>query len=172
MDDNNVLVCKVDLSVHVERLVNAQIARELNAAQAYLAMYAWCKRVGVALDGFAQFFQKASDEERQHAQLWIDYLNERGGTVCIGRLEAPLGEFDHVRTAVKGAYDMEKRLHTHLLGMHAHEEADPHLQDFIEGTFLTEQVRAEKELSDLYTNLQRAVGGAHGLYMFDRIHWK
>lgn len=177
-DHDDELVCRVDLSPRMEDLLNEQIANELHASSAYLSMYAWCKRAGVALNGFASFFRKASDEERAHALEWIDYLNERGGTVRLGITRPPVREFGHVRDAIREAFLLEKALHEHLLYMHGDESADPHVQDFIAGRFLPEQTRAERELSDMYANLMRAAGGSwdhaagdHGVYVFDRTYW-
>ena len=36
-----------------------------------------------ALPGFAKFFRKASDEERDHSIKLIEYQNMRGGTVVF-----------------------------------------------------------------------------------------
>ena len=37
------------------------------------------EREDVALPGFSKFFKKSSDEEREHAQLFMGYQNKRGG---------------------------------------------------------------------------------------------
>ena len=160
------LACRVDLSTNCEQMVNQQIQHELQAAQTYLAMHAYCNRMGVALPGFASFFLKCAEEERQHAQQWIDYLNERGGSVQIGALSPPTCDYEHVKDAIAAAYAKEVELHEHLVAIH--DQADAHLQDFIEGQFLTEQVKAEKELSDLHVNLKRSTD----LFFFDKMYWK
>lgn len=47
-------------------------------------------------------------------------------------------------------------VHDSLLKLHKCADSDPHLQDFIEGEYLTEQVDANKELADLLSRLERA----------------
>jgi ferritin len=37
----------------------------------------------VGLPGFAEFFKNASEEEREHAHLLMDYQNKRGGRVKL-----------------------------------------------------------------------------------------
>lgn len=95
---------KQNYSEAVEIGVNTQINNELTAMYTYLAMvcifdshlYAhcflqsnYCRRPQIALPGAGQFFLNQSDEERQHAQLLIDYQNERGGIVQLHVLNAP-----------------------------------------------------------------------------------
>jgi ferritin heavy chain len=36
-----------------------------------------------ALAGFSKFFKKNSEEEREHAMLFMEYQNKRGGTIVL-----------------------------------------------------------------------------------------
>ena len=49
-------------------------------------------RSDVALSGFANFFRRASDEERKHANFLMDYVNKRGGYHELRDIEARLEE--------------------------------------------------------------------------------
>merc|ERR1711973_712011 len=49
-----------------EALINKQINMEFYASYVYLSMSSWFNRDDQALHGFASFFKKASDEERDH----------------------------------------------------------------------------------------------------------
>ena len=51
--------------------VNKQINLELYASYAYKSMAFYFDRDDVALSGFHNYFKKASDEERQHADTFI-----------------------------------------------------------------------------------------------------
>jgi len=64
---------------------------------------------------------------------------------------------------------LERNVNQSLLELHAvaGTQNDAHLSDFIESEFLTEQVEAIKELSDLITKLKRA-GPGLGEYIFDK----
>ena len=61
----------------------SQINMELYASYCYLSMAAYFARDDVALHGFAKRFRSASKEEREHADLLIDYQNMRGGRVVF-----------------------------------------------------------------------------------------
>ena len=71
--------------------------------------------------------------------------------------------------AVEASLELEQKVHKHLLELHkvADSHGDAQLTDFIEGEYLTEQVEAEKELSDLITKMKRA-GDGLGLHVIDK----
>ena len=61
-----------------EAALNAQINMELTASYVYQAMAYHYDRDDVALPGFSHFFKHNSDEEREHAEKFMKYLNKRG----------------------------------------------------------------------------------------------
>ena len=70
-----------NFSVDCEALINKQINLELRANYVYLSMAYYFHRDDQALHGFAKFFKKSSDEEREHAEKLMEYQNMRGGTI-------------------------------------------------------------------------------------------
>jgi len=66
-----------------EQLINKQINLELRAYYVYLSMSYFFHRDDQALHGFAKFFKKSSDEERDHAEKFMEYQNLRGGTIVL-----------------------------------------------------------------------------------------
>merc|ERR1712223_29440 len=82
---------KVKQNFHTdsEALINKQINMELYASYCYLSMAAYFARDDVALHGFAKRFRSASKEEREHADLLIDYQNMRGGRVVFREIAKP-----------------------------------------------------------------------------------
>ena len=54
---------------------------EYTASYAYHALFSYFDRDTVGLEGFANFFKDQSDEERGHANEFIQYQNTRGGQV-------------------------------------------------------------------------------------------
>eukprot|EP01095_Lingulamoeba_sp_RSL-Kostka_P018299 TRINITY_DN99_c0_g1_i1.p1 TRINITY_DN99_c0_g1~~TRINITY_DN99_c0_g1_i1.p1 ORF type:complete len:171 (-),score=88.01 TRINITY_DN99_c0_g1_i1:114-626(-) len=152
-----------------EKGVNAQINAELSASYQYLAMAAYFQRHDVALDGFYAYFKSASDEEKEHAEEFMAYQNKRGGRVDLMPLDAPKIEWDSPLEALEDALALERTVNEKLLALHAiaEESNDPQMTDFLEGTFLNEQVDAIKELGDKITNYKRA-GDGLGVYLFDK----
>jgi len=151
--------------------VNAQINEELKASYVYQAMANYFSRDDVAMRGFAKFFLKASEEETEHGRKLMEYLTKRGGNVILMDITRPTkGEWTSGLQAMKETLEMEHFVNNKLMDIHwlAQQVNDPHLQDFLEGEFLTEQVDAIKQISDYVTILQRMRDTPLGEFMFDQ----
>lgn len=152
-----------------EQVLNQQVQMELYASYMYLAMAAYFDRDTVALPGFNDFFLKMSEEERGHAQKFINYVNKRGGRVEFKELQAPsASEWPTCLAAMEQALALEKQVNQKLIELDqiAEKHGDAHLQDFIEEEFLEEQVDSIKKLGDYIAQLKR-VGPGLGEYLFD-----
>jgi len=150
--------------------VNKQINLELYASYVYLQLAYHFDRDDVALPGFHKFFKKMSDEEREHAQKFMEFQNKRGGRIVLQDIQKPSKQdWNNGLEAMEAALELEKTVNQSLLDLHAtaNKHVDPHFCDFIETHFLTEQVDSMKEISDYITNLRR-VGQGLGEYMFDK----
>merc|ERR1712226_499117 len=150
--------------------VNKQINLELYACYVYQSMGFYFDRDDVALKGFAKFFKKSSDEEREHAEKLMAYQNKRGGRIVLQNIQKPeRDEWGTGLDAMQAALALEKNVNQSLLDLHklADSHGDAQMCDFIEGTYLEEQVDAIKEISDHMTQLKR-VGSGLGEYMFDK----
>ncbi|KTG33692.1 hypothetical protein cypCar_00001519 [Cyprinus carpio] len=66
-----------------EALINKMINLELFAGYTYTSMAHYFKRDDVALPGFAKFFKKNSEEEREHAEKFMELQNKRGGRIVL-----------------------------------------------------------------------------------------
>ena len=73
----------MNYSEAVEALINKQINMEFYAEYVYLAMASFFARDEQALHGFAKFFRKSADEEREHALKLAHYQAQRGGRVVF-----------------------------------------------------------------------------------------
>jgi len=154
--------------------ISTQIRMELNASHTYMSMAAYFGRDDQAYRGFAKFFRKASDEERDHAMLLIDYLNKRGGYATLKTVHAPKVEWPGgPLEAVTDALSLEHEVNSALLDLHwdAQHKNDPHFQDFLESEFLIEQVDSIRELASWKTILTRLQGDPLGLHQFDEELW-
>ena len=104
----------------------------------------------------------------------MEYQNKRGGdhpdvSTCINIGEKPSQQWNTVTEAMELALQKEKKITKALLDLRqtAETHSDPHLVDFIETDYLTEQVESIKKLGDYVTTLKR-VGSGLGEYMVDR----
>lgn len=151
-----------------EQAVNEQINLELYASYMYLALAFQFDRCDVALKGFHQYFKEQSKEERGHAELFMSYINKRGGTIVLKDIKAPLKyDFKTGSEAMKAALQLERDVNESLLKLHtlASDKKDPHLCSFVEENFLGEQVESIKKIADFITNLERAGNDYH----FDKL---
>lgn len=150
--------------------VNKQINLELYASYVYQSMAFYFDRDDVALKGFAKFFGKNSEEEREHAEKLMKFQNQRGGRIKLQNIQKPdRDEWGSGLEAMEAALALEKSVNQSLLDLHkvAGNHDDAQMSDFIEANYLTEQVEAIKELSEYVTNLKR-VGTGLGEYIFDK----
>ncbi|KAG1661546.1 Soma ferritin [Nymphon striatum] len=153
-----------------EAFINKQINMELYASYVYMSMSYYFDRDDVALQGFAKYFKKASDEEREHAEKFMKYQNKRGGRIALQDVKKPAKDsWDSPIEAMKTALALEKEVNQSLLDMHkvADSHGDAQMSDFIESEYLEEQVDGIKEISDHITNLER-VGPGLGIFMYDK----
>merc|ERR1712109_278033 len=92
-----------------------------------------------------------SDEEREHAQLFMEYQNKRGGRIVLQDIKAPSVQWNSHIHALEDALALEKKVNESLLGLHkvAGDNNDAHLCDFLESNFLNEQVDAINEIAKL-----------------------
>jgi len=162
--------CRQNYHSESEAGVNRQINMELYASYCYQSMSFYFDRDDVALPGFASFFRKSSEEEREHAEKLMKFQNQRGGRVVLQDIKKPdRDEWGSGLDAMQVALGLEKSVNQALLDLHAVATAhnDAQMTDFIEGQYLQEQVKAIKEIGDHITNLKR-VGSGLGEYMFDK----
>lgn len=153
-----------------EAAVNKQINMELYASYVYLSMSSYFNRHDIALPGFAKFFKKNSDEEREHAQKLMAFQNERGGRVKLNSIAAPeTDDWTSGEQALLKALELEKNVNQSLLDLHriASDRNDPQMCDFLETHYLTEQTEAIKQLGGFITQIRRA-GPGLGEYLFDK----
>merc|ERR1712080_319458 len=125
---------RVNFHSDSEAMINKQINMELHASYVYMSMAAYFQRDDVALHGFAKRFRENSDEEREHAQKFIDYQNMRGGRVVFQNIQKPnTDDWESALAAVEASLDLEKSFHDSILAMHknADEHGDAQLTDFL-----------------------------------------
>mmetsp|Transcript_10680 Transcript_10680/g.12489 ORF Transcript_10680/g.12489 Transcript_10680/m.12489 type:complete len:260 (+) Transcript_10680:89-868(+) len=165
---------RTGFSASCEAAINDQINTEYNISYVYHSLYAYFSRDNVALPGLAAYYKAASIEEREHAEMLMDYQNTRGGQVDLKSLMMPeMDIFSESKgdalSAMEVTLSLEKMNYKKLLGLHqvADENSDVQLCDFVESALLDDQVTAIKEVSDKVTELRR-VGPGMGVWQWDQ----
>lgn len=134
----------MNLSPEVAALLNEQINAEWFAAYFYASLSAWAD--AGAFPGLKAWADKASREEREHAQMFTDYLSDRGGTVELTPIAAPPAVFKTYAEALGAALQAEEAVTAHLLTLAA--AKDGPVAHLANGWINTEQVPAIKEIQD------------------------
>uniref|UniRef100_A0A1B6KKR4 Ferritin n=1 Tax=Graphocephala atropunctata TaxID=36148 RepID=A0A1B6KKR4_9HEMI len=154
-----------------ENGINKQINMELYASYVYLSMAYYFDRDDVALHGISEYFRKSSDEEREHAQKLMKYLNKRGGRIVLFDVkQPPRNDWGNAEEAFTAALQLEKDVNTSLLSLHqigtVHNDAN--FCDYLESEFLQEQVDSIKSIGDMLTNIRRVGKEGLGIFIFDK----
>lgn len=151
----------------VQDAINAQIAHEFYASYLYLAMSAYFETIN--LPGFARWMRAQSEEEREHAMKFFDYLNDRGGSVELGAIAQPPGEFQSPLDVFQQALEHERKVTglIHRLYELALKESDYATQAHLQW-FITEQVEEEKNASQVIEQIKMTGGQPGALFVLDR----
>lgn len=155
------------LTEKMQDAINQQIAHEFYASHLYLAMSAYFEANN--LPGFAHWMRIQSDEEREHALKFFDFVNDRNGRVVLQAIDQPAIDFASPLDVMQRALEHERRVSAaiHQLYALAAQENDYPAQTLLHW-FITEQVEEEKNASDVIEQLKLVGNEGLGLYMLDR----
>ena len=157
-------------SQQCNQLINTQINKELTASYVYQALGVYFSRHDIALGNVAQFFKKASDEEREHADKFINYSQLRGGNVVLNDIKAPkLPPKIALIDAFIMALNLEKEVFQSIMSLYhaAEKESEAHFASFLEEDFLSEQIHEEDKYVRIITVIKR-MGTGLGEQLFDK----
>jgi ferritin len=155
------------LSDSMNKALNDQINAELYSAYLYMSMNAYFKSIN--LDGFAAWMHAQALEETQHAQKFYDFVNQRGGRVVLGAIDAPTKDWDSPLAVFEDTLAHEQkvtRLINNLMEV-ALQEKDHATQIFLQW-FVTEQVEEEESVGGVLEQLKLMGAAQGGLFMLDR----
>ncbi|HEX2945618.1 MAG TPA: ferritin [Clostridia bacterium] len=155
------------ISERMEKVLNDQIRKEFFSAYLYLSYEAYF--ASRDLNGFAHWFRVQAMEERDHAVIFFNYLNQVGGRIRLQPLEAPewdyksieevlVKQLEHERMITKSIYDIADL---------AQEERDHKTGSFLKW-FIDEQAEEEAN-AEQNLNRVRLVGenDGRGILMLD-----
>lgn len=161
---------KNNLSNINEDNLNNQINKELLASHIYTYLYSYFSKDGVGYPGVANFFKKSSNEEKEHAEKMIEYLNTRGGNVEINELQKPNIVFDSTKSLLLQAFEytlnLEQSVYESILSI-SNSCDDPGIEDFLDD-FIKEQLDTQYDLGVKIQQLKSIGLNGHGLYQFDK----
>jgi ferritin len=151
----------------VHELLNDQINKELYSAYLYLDFSNYFKRVG--LDGFANWYMIQAQEERDHAMLFYQYLQNEGQVVTLKAIDKPDREINTHMDVLHAGLEHEKYVTSliHDIYSAAYDVRDFRAMQFLDW-FVKEQGEEETNANDLITKMELFGGDAKGLYMLNQ----
>lgn len=155
------------LSDTMLKAINDQIDAETYSAYLYMSMAAWCDSQQLA--GFAHWMKVQAQEEMSHMIKFYNYVNERGGEVVLGAIEAPPSKWDSPLAMAEAVLAHEQKvtsLINKLMDL-ALEERDHASSSFLQW-FIDEQVEEEDNVGAVVGKLKMVDQTQGGLYMIDR----
>ena len=87
------------LNAKVHELLNSQINKEFYSAYLYLQFSNYFKAKG--LDGFANWYMIQAQEERDHAILFYQYLQNNNVAVTLEAIDKPTEDFEDNMAVLK-----------------------------------------------------------------------
>ncbi|HIY17261.1 MAG TPA: ferritin [Candidatus Intestinimonas stercorigallinarum] len=150
----------------VARLINEQVNKEFYSAYLYLDFSIYYEAIG--LDGFANWYKIQAQEERDHAMLMLQYLQNNGEKVTLETVAKPDKDLQDKLEVLKLGLEHERYV-TSLI--HAIYDAAYSVKDFRTMQFLDwfvkEQGEEEKNAEDMIKKMELFGDDAKGLYMLN-----
>lgn len=150
----------------VAKLLNEQITKELYSAYLYLDFSIYYEAEG--LDGFANWYMIQAQEERDHAMLFLKFLQMAGEKVELGAIDKPDKELTSLMDPLKAGLEHEKYVTSLINDIYgaAYDVKDFRTMQFLDW-FVKEQLEEEKNADDMIKKMELFGSDAKGLYSLD-----
>ena len=154
------------LDANVAELLNEQINKEFYSAYLYLDFSNYFEEEG--LDGFANWYKVQAQEERDHAMLFLQYLQNNSAKVTLEAIPKPDKELTDRLQVLRYGLEHEQYVTSliHTLYDAAYTVKDFRTMQFLDW-FVKEQGEEEKNSEDLIKKMELFGTDAKGLYMLN-----
>ena len=154
------------LDKKVAELINDQINKEFYSAYLYLDFSVYYEEVG--LDGFANWYMIQAQEERDHAVLMLQYLQNNGEKVTLEAIAKPDKELKDKLQVLELGLEHERYVTSliHTIYEAAYSAKDFRTMQFLDW-FVKEQAEEEDTADSLVRKFELFGSDAKGLYMLD-----
>lgn len=155
------------ISPKIQDALNAQINAEFWSAYLYLAMGMHFEAEGRS--GIANWFKIQFKEEQAHAEIFMNYLNSRGGRVVLQPIAEVPESWDSPLAAFEATLAHEQKVTAMINEIYALAEAE---HDYATrgklDWFVSEQVEEEETATQLVDRLKLIGNDGLALYMLDQ----
>ena len=152
---------------NVVRLLNEQINNEFYSAYLYLDFANYFEAKG--LDGFANWYKIQAQEERDHAMLFYQYLQNENQKVTLEAIDKPDKVFTCHMDVLKAGLEHEKYVTSLINDIYAaaYDVKDFRTMQFLDW-FVKEQGEEETNAKDLITKMELFGSDPKSLYMLNQ----
>ena len=151
----------------VAELLNQQINKEFYSAYLYLDMSNYY--ADLDLDGFANYYLIQAQEERDHAMLFYQYLQNENQKVTLEAIAKPDKVFTDNMCPLLAALEHEKYVTSLIDAIYAeaYMEKDFRTMEFL-NWFVKEQGEEETNANDLISKMELFGSDPKSLYMLNQ----
>ena len=148
-------------------LLNQQINKELYSAYLYLDMSNFYDEMD--LDGYANYYMIQAQEERDHAMLFMKYMQNNGLKVTLEAIDKPDKTFGSILDPLVAAADHERYVTALINNIYheAHQDKDYRTMKFLDW-FVDEQMEEEENADKMVSRYKLFGGDPRGLYLLDQ----
>ena len=154
------------LKEKVRELLNEQINKELYSAYLYLDFSIYYEEQG--LDGFSNWYMVQAQEERDHAMLFLKYLQLNGEKAELDAVGKPDKEMKTLMDPLKFGLEHEQYVTSLINDIYAaaYDVKDFRAMQFLDW-FVKEQLEEEKNADDMIKKMELFGNDSKGLYSLD-----
>ena len=155
------------MNAKVHDLLNQQINKEFYSAYLYLQFSNYFEDAG--LDGFANWYKIQAQEERDHAMLFYQYLQNENQKVTLDAIGKPTESFPSHMDVLKAGLAHEEYVTSLINDIYAaaYEVKDFRTMQFLDW-FVKEQGEEETNANDLITKMELFGSDPKSLYMLNQ----
>ncbi len=155
------------LNAKVHELLNTQINKEFYSAYLYLEFSNYFKEKN--LDGFANWYMIQAQEERDHALLFYQYLQNNNEIVTLDAIDKPTSGFASHMDVLQAGLKHEIYVTSLINDIYAaaYEVKDFRTMQFLDW-FVKEQGEEETNANDLIAKMELFGGDPKSLYMLNQ----
>ena len=155
------------MNAKVRDLLNQQINKEFYSAYLYLDFSNYFEDAG--LDGFANWYMIQAQEERDHAMLFYQFLQNESKKVTLDAIAKPDKVFKCDMDVLKAGLEHEIYVTSliHDIYAEAHEAKDFRTMQFLDW-FVKEQGEEETNANDMITKMELFGTDPRGLYLLNQ----
>ena len=155
------------MNEQIAKLLNEQINKELYSAYLYLDIANFYDELD--LDGYANYYMIQAQEERDHALLFMKYMQINNLKVTLEAIEKPDKVFSTMLDPLEVAAEHERYVTALINNIYheAHQVKDYRTMKFLDW-FVNEQMEEEENTDSMISRYKLFGQDPKGLYLLDQ----